>query len=1020
MTIISSSLVGPIGPSGPSGVSFASADDTTSLLTQINSLSGITLGDMYVDTFSSSDGIDSSSILFHNKLGSCIEVPRTSTTKTFSFDFLSPLGWTWRNLQGPIVQWIKDATSAGHFEGETKQITGSASDKGSGKVGFICNSHGYSSGSQIEIRNSINYSGTHTVDASTSPNEIVVIAAYLGETFSSSVVVNQRIRLGSGGDNTAIEEGLLVNFGDSTSIIQNISGTGSENQSVTLSSDHITSVVLSISGIALSSGTLTTPSYVSNYVRSFTPIIYTVGPSARSWAELVYDPVGKQAFLFGGNDSSGALNDLWKYNVTTNEWTLMNPSGTPPSARSRFSMVLDSTNRTLLVFGGLSSDETTNLNDLYKYDITSNTWSQPGVTGGPPAIRREHAASYDSYNKWLLIFGGYNVASGSLGDSWKCDLTTSPNYTWTQLGTTAVRRGCAGSYDPRTKLSFQSCGSTTSIGSSDANEIYAYYYNLNAWLTAVTTLGPRGGRVYHTMNLSPFDRSLIIYGGDDNVGGFLQVIEYNIDQAIITDYAEYLNGYRQGHMAAFDLDNHRLLVFGGDTPTTPNLATPTMLEYRMKNIVHPKALYVAYSTDANHLVSKSAGDFYSVTTSQSTLDIPLYYAVSFDNRLTWKVFTSARAWRDIVRYSSNWQYKDGADAWQNSSDLTSALESAFSVSANQWSSLVSNDPEFSTYVTDKIPTMTTNTTPSPYVASESSYYSASYQAYKAMNHDGNSSYWSSANGAVTNQYVQIDMGSGNAFYPMKWRWMNTNNTYQPKRFKLQASNDGSNWTDIDSMYANVDCPLVGNGTWAPYVSLPITTAYRYYRMYILSGYSATYIYVSEIEIIDYNVTSSFGSILVPGPMSPATTEWKYSGGFNPGTSTTFDVAVGMAGSYVGVPYLNKFTVNYATAASNMTYISKSWEASQINPTSAFCLLDIETTESLVLDTDLKAWVSMDDGANYEQITGLIVLLASGNRQVLTGNKTGLTARSDQTMRIKVTTANSKEVRLHGVALGVRY
>lgn len=113
-----------------------------------------------------------------------------------------------------------------------------------------------------------------------------------------------------------------------------------------------------------------------------------------------------------------------------------------------------------------------------------------------------------------------------------------------------------------------------------------------------------------------------------------------------------------------------------------------------------------------------------------------------------------------------------------------------------------------------------------------------------------------------------------------------------------------------------------------------------------------------------------------------------------------------------------------TASQDMVLISQEWEASANNPTTAFVMLNVEPVNAITLDTDLKAYISIDDGTNYEQITGLAIFREIGNYDFIRGDITGITARTDKTIRLKITGhnngSNTKQFKLHAWALGVKY
>src|ERR1035437_8323213 len=167
-------------------------------------------------------------------------------------------------------------------------------------------------------------------------------------------------------------------------------------------------------------------------------------------------------WLFGGagymNSMDVFLNDLWKYDISINEWTWMKgpdigndpgnygtigievPANNPPSRSCSVSWMDENNN--LWLFGGGGSSL---LSDLWKYNIITNNWTwikgadtanQPGVWGikgmpDPANIPRPRAA----YPKWkdcnddLWFFGGYVIFVGTYNDLWRYHIGTN-EFTW--------------------------------------------------------------------------------------------------------------------------------------------------------------------------------------------------------------------------------------------------------------------------------------------------------------------------------------------------------------------------------------------------------------------------------------------------------------------------------------------------------------------------------------------------------------------------------------------------------------
>ncbi len=194
-------------------------------------------------------------------------------------------------------------------------------------------------------------------------------------------------------------------------------------------------------------------------------------PGARNRSNNWTDASGN-LWMFGGSGSatrnSGYLNDLWKYNPSTNEWIWINgdslvnkkstygtigvvSQGNKPGARKNSITWTDNANN-LWLFGGYgySSSSTVGiLNDLWKYNISTNQWTwvkgdtitnAAGLYGtkGTSSPNKKPGARHLSVgwadtqgNLWL--FGGFGYdetgASGDLSDLWKFDIATN-KWTW--------------------------------------------------------------------------------------------------------------------------------------------------------------------------------------------------------------------------------------------------------------------------------------------------------------------------------------------------------------------------------------------------------------------------------------------------------------------------------------------------------------------------------------------------------------------------------------------------------------
>ena len=187
-------------------------------------------------------------------------------------------------------------------------------------------------------------------------------------------------------------------------------------------------------------------------------------PGARQNSSAWFDVSGN-LFLFGGQGNS-MFNDLWKYNLASNQWTWVkgdssqNPlpnfgvkgiaslQNTPGGKYSCTSWTDIAGN--FWLFSGFSNVVNGNgpLSDLWKYNIATNEWTWvngnnitasdtaiygikgvPNVTNKPG--KRVNACGWTDATGKLWMFGGqgYNQFTGNGNDLWNYDIGTN-QWTW--------------------------------------------------------------------------------------------------------------------------------------------------------------------------------------------------------------------------------------------------------------------------------------------------------------------------------------------------------------------------------------------------------------------------------------------------------------------------------------------------------------------------------------------------------------------------------------------------------------
>ncbi len=133
-------------------------------------------------------------------------------------------------------------------------------------------------------------------------------------------------------------------------------------------------------------------------------------PGGTMFAGGAFDVASNKFVLFSG--------ETFMYDPATNDWSKKTPLGTPPTSAGGYpSMDYNSQNKKVYMFGG----QGTYWNDVYSYDVPTNTWTHHAPAGTPPPPRSEAAFAYDSTNNIFLLYGGMSPAGTPLNDTWVYD-----------------------------------------------------------------------------------------------------------------------------------------------------------------------------------------------------------------------------------------------------------------------------------------------------------------------------------------------------------------------------------------------------------------------------------------------------------------------------------------------------------------------------------------------------------------------------------------------------------------------
>jgi len=106
-------------------------------------------------------------------------------------------------------------------------------------------------------------------------------------------------------------------------------------------------------------------------------------PAGRWNASAIHDTAHNRMVVFGGF-SSGYHNDIWGFDLATNTWTNLTPaSGPAPAPRKTPASIYDPDNHRMVTWSGQGVGAF--FNDVWAFDLNTNTWSQFTPSGGPIA-----------------------------------------------------------------------------------------------------------------------------------------------------------------------------------------------------------------------------------------------------------------------------------------------------------------------------------------------------------------------------------------------------------------------------------------------------------------------------------------------------------------------------------------------------------------------------------------------------------------------------------------------------------
>jgi len=279
-------------------------------------------------------------------------------------------------------------------------------------------------------------------------------------------------------------------------------------------------------------------------------------PSPRRDHSLVIDEAANALILFGDRSKGAALNDLWRYDLSRNTWERVAPVGEQPPARFGHGAVLDPDRRRMVVFGGQSARDF--LSDLWEYDLPSGRWRLLTAME-PPEPRYGQGIALDPASGNVLISHGF-TESGRFDDTWLFDVAGAVWRDRSPAGGPRPEKRCLlrTIWDPKEGRLLLFGGQSNT--SPFLGDLWAYQPG-KMWQQAGQG-APPSPRHFYSAASDTMRQRFLLFGGRTRDGDAGDLWEFDM----AADKWRLLatgGPARNGHDAVYVPSRHALIVFGG-------------------------------------------------------------------------------------------------------------------------------------------------------------------------------------------------------------------------------------------------------------------------------------------------------------------------------------------------------------------------------------------------------------------------------------------------------------------------
>ena len=307
----------------------------------------------------------------------------------------------------------------------------------------------------------------------------------------------------------------------------------------------------------------------ANSNSTWVEIIPAVSPVGRFHHMIGYDTSNNISILVGGSNGPG-LNDTWKFNSETGEWTELSPNPTPVLSRS--AIAYDQVNQRIVTFGGLREDSEGSeylSNETWVYYYQNSSWNQIYPINSPSA-RYFHDMVYDSYNQKLITFGGRALKSGGgleySSQLWIYDIASN---NWSQIFTDVEpprRYFHSMVFDSTRNQVFLFGCENPEAEQKFLLDTWIYSLHNNSWKELPTIISPPG-RSNFDMTYDKTNDVVVLFGGYDSYQGknyddtWIYSFEKNTWAELEFDNKPVQRGIDRG--LVYDSNSNKTILFGG-------------------------------------------------------------------------------------------------------------------------------------------------------------------------------------------------------------------------------------------------------------------------------------------------------------------------------------------------------------------------------------------------------------------------------------------------------------------------